>query len=68
MTLPVGAGVRRWSSPSTARCRAAACTAGGQVRGFALGATKVVLDGDVGRMVELARANVRNIPRPSLTR
>ena len=36
-----------------------------QVKGFALGAGKVVLDGGVGRMVELARANLRNIPRPS---
>jgi pyruvate dehydrogenase (quinone) len=35
-----------------------------QARGFALAATKVVLDGGVGRMLELARANVRNIPRP----
>ena len=38
----------------------------GQVKGFALGAGKVVLDGGVGRMAELARANVRNIPRPPL--
>jgi pyruvate dehydrogenase (quinone) len=37
-----------------------------QVRGFALAAGRIVLDGGVGRMVELARANVRNIPRPSL--
>jgi pyruvate dehydrogenase (quinone) len=36
----------------------------GQVRGFALAATRTVLDGGVGRMVELARANLRNIPRP----
>ena len=35
-----------------------------QVKGFALGAGKVVLDGGVGRIVELARANLRNIPRP----
>ena len=33
-----------------------------QVKGFALGAGKVVLDGGVGKMVELARANLRNIP------
>ena len=39
-----------------------------QVRGFALGAGKVVLDGGVGKMVELARANLRNIPRPTLAR
>jgi thiamine pyrophosphate-dependent acetolactate synthase large subunit-like protein len=37
-----------------------------QVRGFALAAGRIVLDGGVGRTVELARANVRNIPRPSL--
>jgi pyruvate dehydrogenase (quinone) len=36
-----------------------------QVKGFALGAGKVVLDGGVGSIVELARANLRNIPRPS---
>jgi pyruvate dehydrogenase (quinone) len=36
-----------------------------QVKGFGLAAGKVVLDGGVGKMVELARANVRNIPRPS---
>ena len=36
-----------------------------QVKGFALAAGKIVLDGGVGRMVDLARANVRNIPRPS---
>lgn len=36
-----------------------------QVKGFfALAAGKIVLDGGVGKMVELARANVRNIPRP----
>jgi pyruvate dehydrogenase (quinone) len=35
-----------------------------QVRGFALAATRTVLDGGVGRMVELARANLRSIPRP----
>jgi pyruvate dehydrogenase (quinone) len=39
-----------------------------QVRGFALAAGKTVLDGGVGKMVELARANVRNIPRPSIAR
>jgi pyruvate dehydrogenase (quinone) len=39
-----------------------------QVRGFALGAGKVVLDGGVGKMVELARTNLRNIPRPTLAR
>ena len=34
-----------------------------QVRGFALAATRTVLDGRVGRMLELARSNLRNIPR-----
>ncbi|WP_433298285.1 pyruvate dehydrogenase [Pseudonocardia sp. CA-142604] len=36
----------------------------GQVRGFALAATRTVLDGGVGKMVELARSNLRSIPRP----
>ena len=35
-----------------------------QVRGFALAATRTVLDGGVGKMLEIAQANVRNIPRP----
>jgi pyruvate dehydrogenase (quinone) len=35
-----------------------------QARGFALGLGKVVLDGGVGRIAELARLNLRNIPRP----
>lgn len=35
-----------------------------QVRGFALAATRTVLDGGVGKMVELARSNLRSIPRP----
>ena len=39
-----------------------------QVKGFALAAGKVVLDGGVGKMVELARANLRNIPRPTIVR
>ncbi|HWE33460.1 MAG TPA: thiamine pyrophosphate-dependent enzyme, partial [Solirubrobacteraceae bacterium] len=39
-----------------------------QVKGFALAAGKLVLDGGVGRMLELARANVRNIPRPAVVR
>lgn len=34
---------------------------GQQVRGFALAATRTVLDGGVGRMVDLARSNLRNI-------
>jgi pyruvate dehydrogenase (quinone) len=37
---------------------------GEMVRGFALGATKTVLNGGVGKMVDLARANLRNAPRP----
>jgi hypothetical protein len=35
-----------------------------QVTGFALSASRTVLSGGVGRMVHLARANLRNIPRP----
>lgn len=34
------------------------------VQGFALSAGKVVLDGGVGRMVQMARSNLRNVPRP----
>ncbi|MER7130273.1 pyruvate dehydrogenase [Streptosporangium saharense] len=37
---------------------------GEQVRGFAKAAGKVVLSGGVGRMIDMARANLRNIPRP----
>jgi pyruvate dehydrogenase (quinone) len=39
-----------------------------QVKGFALATGKTVLDGGVGKMIEMARANVRNIPRPTITR
>jgi len=35
------------------------------VSGFALSAGKMVLDGGVGRMLQMARSNLRNIPRPS---
>jgi pyruvate dehydrogenase (quinone) len=35
-----------------------------QVRGFALAAGKIVLGGGVGRMINMARANLRNIPTP----
>ncbi|HVV24282.1 MAG TPA: pyruvate dehydrogenase [Pseudonocardiaceae bacterium] len=35
-----------------------------QVKGFALAAGKVVLEGGVGKMLDLARSNLRNIPRP----
>ena len=34
------------------------------VTGFALSASKIVLDGGVGRMLQLARSNLRNLPRP----
>ncbi|MFH9672954.1 pyruvate dehydrogenase [Streptomyces sp. NPDC017405] len=36
----------------------------GQVTGFALSASRTVLTGGVGRMIDLARANLRNVPRP----
>ncbi len=36
----------------------------GQVKGFALAAGRTVLDGGVGTMLDLARSNLRNIPRP----
>ncbi|MGW5972183.1 pyruvate dehydrogenase [Streptomyces sp. NPDC055186] len=32
--------------------------------GFALSASKMVLDGGVGRMLQMARSNLRNVPRP----
>ncbi|HEY9367720.1 pyruvate dehydrogenase [Streptomyces sp.] len=34
------------------------------VSGFALSASKIVLDGGVGRMLQIARSNLRNVPRP----
>ncbi|WP_236795388.1 pyruvate dehydrogenase [Amycolatopsis sp. GM8] len=37
---------------------------GGQLKGFMLAASKVVLTGGVGKMIDLARSNLRNIPRP----
>jgi|SRR5258705_9905806 len=37
-----------------------------QMAGFALAATKIVLDGGVGQMLEMARANLRNIPGAEL--
>jgi pyruvate dehydrogenase (quinone) len=40
---------------------------GTQVKGFALSGGKIVLDGGVGKMIELARANVRNIPHPAIS-
>jgi pyruvate dehydrogenase (quinone) len=41
---------------------------GTQVTGFALAATKVVLRGGVGKMLEMARSNLRNIPGAGLLR
>lgn len=38
-----------------------------QVKGFAVAAGKVVLDGGVGEILEIARANLRNMPRPAIT-
>jgi pyruvate dehydrogenase (quinone) len=38
-----------------------------EVKGFALSGGKIVLDGGVGKMIELARANVRNIPHPTIS-
>ncbi len=37
---------------------------GEQVKGFAFSAGRTVLDGGVGKMLDLARANLRNVPRP----
>jgi len=37
---------------------------GEQIGGFALSMGRTVLDGGVGKMVQLARANLRNVPRP----
>jgi pyruvate dehydrogenase (quinone) len=37
---------------------------GEMVRGFALAASKTVLNGGVGKMLEMARSNLRNAPRP----
>ncbi|MEU9163637.1 pyruvate dehydrogenase [Streptomyces sp. NPDC048424] len=34
------------------------------VTGFALSASKIVLDGGVGRMIQMARSNLRNVPLP----
>ncbi|WP_411073245.1 pyruvate dehydrogenase [Streptomyces sp. cmx-4-25] len=34
------------------------------VTGFALSASKMVLDGGVGKMLQMARSNLRNVPRP----
>jgi pyruvate dehydrogenase (quinone) len=37
---------------------------GEQVKGFALAVSRTVLSGGVGKMVQLARSNLRNVPRP----
>jgi pyruvate dehydrogenase (quinone) len=37
---------------------------GKMLRGFATAAGKTVLDGGVGKMVDMARSNLRNIPHP----
>ncbi|MCW3066928.1 MAG: poxB [Solirubrobacterales bacterium] len=39
-----------------------------QVKGFALAAGKIVLGGGVGEMLQIARTNLRNIPRPTIAR
>ncbi len=49
---------------SLATARATAVPAAQQVQALAAG--KIVLDGGVGKMIEMARANVRNIPRPAI--
>ncbi|MCU1464528.1 MAG: poxB [Actinomycetia bacterium] len=38
-----------------------------EVKGFALAASKIVLGGGVGEMLQIARSNLRNIPRPATT-
>ncbi|MER5648191.1 pyruvate dehydrogenase [Streptosporangium sp. NPDC002524] len=35
-----------------------------QVKGFALAAGKIVLNGGVGRMIDMAKANLRSLPHP----
>ena len=35
-----------------------------QVAGFAKASVRTVLDGGVGKMIDMARANLRNVPRP----
>jgi pyruvate dehydrogenase (quinone) len=35
-----------------------------QIKGFMLAAGRTILSGGVGRMINLARANIRNVPRP----
>ncbi|MFC4602119.1 pyruvate dehydrogenase [Rhodococcus kronopolitis] len=38
---------------------------GGQVKGFALAMSRMVMNGGVGEAVRMAKSNLRNIPRPS---
>lgn len=38
---------------------------GSQVRGFALAMSKMVMNGGVAEAVQMARSNLRNVPRPS---
>ena len=35
-----------------------------EVNGFLLSTSRTVLDGDAGGIVDLARSNLRNVPRP----
>ncbi|MCU1482768.1 MAG: pyruvate dehydrogenase [Subtercola sp.] len=37
---------------------------GGQVKGFSLAVSKIVMNGGVGEAVQLAKTNLRNIPHP----
>jgi pyruvate dehydrogenase (quinone) len=37
---------------------------GEQLTGFAISASKIIISGGVGRMIQMARSNLRNIPRP----
>jgi pyruvate dehydrogenase (quinone) len=36
----------------------------GQVRGFTVAMSKEILGGGMGEVVSMARANLRNVPRP----
>lgn len=38
---------------------------GGQVKGFALAMSRMVMNGGMGEAVRMAKSNLRNIPRPS---
>lgn len=41
---------------------------GSQISGFAMGLSKVVLNGGAGEAVQMAKSNLRNIPKPHTTR